>query len=69
MRGKDELHGADSTCWRITPAYAGKSIDEVYNVIGYKDHPRLCGEKYFLGMKSEKFNGITPAYAGKRVKS
>ena len=29
----------------ITPAYAGKSIDEVYNAIGYKDHPRLCGEK------------------------
>ena len=69
MRGKVDGNLFIDGTYRITPAYAGKSIDEVYNVIGYKDHPRLCGEKYFLGMKSEKFNGITPAYAGKRVKS
>ena len=66
MRGKVDGNLFIDGTYRITPAYAGKSIDEVYNVIGYKDHPRLCGEKYFLGMKSEKFNGITPAYAGKR---
>ena len=67
MRGKVDGNLFIDGTYRITPAYAGKSIDEVYNVIGYKDHPRLCGEKYFLGMKSEKFNGITPAYAGKRL--
>ena len=66
MRGKGQNSTVFVESEGITPAYAGKSIDEVYNVIGYKDHPRLCGEKYFLGMKSEKFNGITPAYAGKR---
>ena len=45
MRGKVKAYTLINAIYGITPAYAGKSIDEVYNVIGYKDHPRLCGEK------------------------
>ena len=45
MRGKvssriDEVYNV-----RITPAYAGKSGDEILFTIESQDHPRLCGEK------------------------
>ena len=33
---------------RITPACAGKSAFPPQNGHGFKDHPRVCGEKTYL---------------------
>ena len=45
MRGKGGVQGLHLKPWRITPAYAEKSV--FISKIGtfFKDHPRLCGEK------------------------
>ena len=65
MRGKDELHGADSTCWRITPAYAGKSCTRISACPIRRDHPRLCGEKVELLETLEFPVGSPPPMRGK----
>ena len=46
MRGKvaDFFHRAGKL--RITPAYAGKSFATIRSEAPFRDHPRLCGEKY-----------------------
>ena len=48
MRGKAENACVTDEGNRITPAYAGKSLLELVAVVGGRDHPRLCGEKYRL---------------------
>ena len=48
MRGKVVLFCTDFKCIRITPAYAGKSLNEMNLAGGDWDHPRLCGEKASL---------------------
>ena len=87
MRGKGHW---DLNTWkksRITPAYAGKRSSQRHIFKFFRDHPRLCGEKWkyriflryykgspppmrgkgpFCGSKAE-YEGITPAYAGKRL--
>ena len=87
MRGKG--HNLISVLFvqRITPAYAGKRPIIIAERISFRDHPRLCGEKYFYmneenrekgspppmrgkdDLWNERFQrqGITPAYAGKRL--
>ena len=45
MRGKVENICQGIGHHRITPAYAGKSVEFVVWVIRLRDHPRLCGEK------------------------
>ena len=65
MRGKACPLTIRQHILRITPAYAGKSIDEVYNVIGYKDHPRLCGEKVLFHIVRIKLKGSPPPMRGK----
>ena len=65
MRGKGQILTSQYQHIRITPAYAGKSIDEVYNVIGYKDHPRLCGEKRQPVSDSLVRKGSPPPMRGK----
>ena len=45
MRGKDVLTDVDTGEIGITPAYAGKSLMVIANLISGQDHPRLCGEK------------------------
>ena len=67
MRGKANgeyfmVHG-----FRITPAYAGKSVHTLPLPIQLWDHPRLCGEKQDIQYLQYLSQGITPAYAGKRV--
>ena len=47
MRGKVQEYAQQSTGLRITPAYAGKSSIVSAFPSTFKDHPRLCGEKYF----------------------
>ena len=50
MRGKDRDECVDFLDIGITPAYAGKSYDNVYYTINNKDHPRLCGEKLLIAI-------------------
>ena len=46
MRGKGFFGSQQRPPDRITPAYAGKSSGMLTSHTGYKDHPRLCGEKH-----------------------
>ncbi len=66
MRGKAAVKPHASLVLRITPAYAGKSNLLSENNLRIKDHPRLCGEKFFERRHQSNNNRITPAYAGKR---
>ena len=45
MRGKEQQRGALDRLPGITPAYAGKSSQSLYDAAQERDHPRLCGEK------------------------
>ena len=54
MRGKDiEIIKSVIVC-RITPAYAGKSLDLKWKAKKLQDHPRLCGEKHALFMMLDR---------------
>ena len=44
-RGKAIFDTLSLSSFRITPAYAGKRAITRINIISYKDHPRLRGEK------------------------
>ena len=46
MRGKGVRRGKWQNAYRITPAYAGKSLRAFFHFVFPKDHPRLCGEKF-----------------------
>ena len=52
---------------RITPAYAGKSWENVIYWDTDRDHPRTCGEKTILFQVVDVLLGITSAYAGKSI--
>ena len=45
MRGKGVLLFFSISCYRITPAYAGKSVVAAFVAVVNEDHPRVCGEK------------------------
>ena len=45
MRGKEALAIFSGVCYRITPAYAGKSTVVLRTRAPVRDHPRVCGEK------------------------
>ena len=45
MRGKVVLPIMGAMIVRITPAYAGKSWQGLFDCMEVQDHPRLCGEK------------------------
>ena len=45
MRGKVHIYIENIQSFRITPAYAGKSVKTNRRCRYSKDHPRLCGEK------------------------
>ena len=68
MRGK--VHNTEQIAQnaRITPAYAGKSAhkDEIFS--GYKDHPRLCGEKAVFIVCCQLDFGSPPPMRGKGSK-
>ena len=65
MRGKADVVNAFNTGGRITPAYAGKRIENPIPMKIFKDHPRLCGEKSARILCWSTTSRITPAYAGK----
>ena len=69
MRGKAKCQLDNVRCGRITPAYAGKSGIVLLPLIGYEDHPRVCGEKQNRRTKTMKATGSPPRMRGKEVKS
>ena len=65
MRGKEICQNFGAFGFRITPAYAGKSFDQVLNVRMPEDHPRLCGEKRIAIKLQLKTLGSPPPMRGK----
>ena len=50
---------------RITPAYAGKSLEISLTQQACQDHPRLCGEKLPIPLKTFLIAGSPPPMRGK----
>ena len=50
---------------RITPAYAGKSQFSINIERNRRDHPRLCGEKFYRECTLEASIGSPPPMRGK----
>ena len=67
MRGKGRHENVSVRSTRITPAYAGKSIQSSRKDGHIWDHPRVCGEKSALPNGTRSASRITPAYAGKSI--
>ena len=67
MRGKDSESDPGRHRVRITPAYAGKSSSLPQNGQGFRDHPRLCGEKFPILSTPFTAKGSPPPMRGKVV--
>ncbi len=67
MRGKAVSMQSPPTRYRITPAYAGKSIKNALRFPAGWDHPRLCGEKLSDAVSSLLTLGSPPPMRGKVV--
>ena len=65
MRGKAIAFSSMEHSFRITPAYAGKSITARCPEPGTWDHPRVCGEKKKMNMRKDKRMGSPPRMRGK----
>ena len=65
MRGKDIITKQAIWCSRITPAYAGKSVEIRSSRPALRDHPRLCGEKQAKHGKKIINPGSPPPMRGK----
>ena len=68
MRGKASYVCPSTKLYRITPAYAGKSSGEICGYNGYKDHPRLCGEKVHSIHQLPQSVGSPPPMRGKEIR-
>ena len=68
MRGKEILRQFGVPLCRITPAYAGKSPQSLYDAAQERDHPRLCGEKFTHLRAFFHFVGSPPPMRGKAAK-
>ena len=65
MRGKARMYPKNEVWFRITPAYAGKSIEPPPNRRARRDHPRVCGEKHRAAAESARPSGSPPRMRGK----
>ena len=65
MRGKGVLLYSGLPCTGITPAHAGKSAANEFNVILPRDHPRTCGEKQCQKHTLSLYMGSPPHMRGK----
>ena len=65
MRGKEALAIFSGVCYRITPAYAGKSTVVLRTRAPVRDHPRVCGEKFVLPALPSVELGSPPRMRGK----
>ena len=69
MRGKGSRCAISFAFPRITPAYAGKSQSSIPAAAFLKDHPRLCGEKWFIRSSNALPSGSPPPMRGKAHKA
>ena len=65
MRGKASPYTAIAFSCGITPAYAGKRTDTGEFSAACGDHPRVCGEKLFVGRRCGCPSGSPPRMRGK----
>ena len=65
MRGKVTLLYALADKEGITPAYAGKRSSHAPRACIYRDHPRVCGEKYGSSDMNIRIAGSPPRMRGK----
>ena len=65
MRGKVYAHRSARVRCGITPAYAGKSSYTSDRAAVSRDHPRVCGEKYWRHSCPQMRSGSPPRMRGK----
>ena len=65
VRGKGHPSGQHTGLYRITPACAGKSVPSLARMYFDKDHPRVCGEKYWKAKTTVSEPGSPPRVRGK----
>ena len=65
MRGKVAVQKFYQRYRGITPAYAGKSRISPGFLLSYRDHPRVCGEKYSPLIGRVRHVGSPPRMRGK----
>ena len=65
MRGKAGCGVIENTHYRITPACAGKRRPAQLPGRCGRDHPRVCGEKYYPAVKLTVDKGSPPRLRGK----
>ena len=69
MRGKEERLCAGEGKGGITPAYAGKRRSASPDSWNWRDHPRVCGEKYQSPPTVQTTPGSPPRMRGKGRKA
>ena len=67
MRGKEDTAGSLDAVRGITPAYAGKRLQERQKTLEAWDHPRVCGEKCLPPILRARHIGSPPRMRGKAV--
>ena len=67
MRGKGQARRTGHRGTGITPAYAGKSRPVRIRLHRWRDHPRLCGEKFCAAVIPSMLAGSPPPMRGKVV--
>ena len=65
MRGKVLVAVDAGRTFGITPAYAGKSVHVPGIGVFFRDHPRVCGEKFIFNEYLHIFQGSPPRMRGK----
>ena len=65
MRGKLRYNIAKVIQIRITPADAGKTGIAVVGGVAEEDHPRGCGENFFISPPYHNYLGSPPRMRGK----
>ena len=65
MRGKETSSVWVTCLCRITPAYAGKRLDNLQRPSSKRDHPRVCGEKLPTPESLTERTGSPPRMRGK----
>ena len=65
MRGKGSAIAVFIDTVRITPAYAGKRDFGSPKISVFKDHPRVCGEKWWENIQKDVYQGSPPRMRGK----
>ena len=67
MREKQGKRYARIRRLRITPAYAGKTIENKNLLDEKEDHPRVCGKNYSLFSVADNTTGSPPRMREKRL--